>query len=155
MVLTDPVLGIKGTIDKANELAKIILNSFMPLQVFLKLIFKKLFLVWQPCQSTNSLFNYRSGNFSPNWWSNRCLCFWYWDWWNGLKFNKNLFNLFRWLGLVVISERGSLNFLLVFNTFSIKIYFLALRCWANRKCCFEWRTAWSTQNSRFSSTKYF
>ncbi|CAK5095647.1 unnamed protein product [Meloidogyne enterolobii] len=32
MVLTDPVLGIKGTIDKANELAKIIPNSFMPLQ---------------------------------------------------------------------------------------------------------------------------
>ncbi|CAK5072466.1 unnamed protein product [Meloidogyne enterolobii] len=33
MVLTDPVLGIKGTIDKANELAKIIPNSFMPLQM--------------------------------------------------------------------------------------------------------------------------
>uniref|UniRef100_A0A915NCQ8 Cysteine synthase n=1 Tax=Meloidogyne javanica TaxID=6303 RepID=A0A915NCQ8_MELJA len=32
MVLTDPALGIKGTIDKANELAKIIPNSFMPLQ---------------------------------------------------------------------------------------------------------------------------
>ncbi|KAF7633130.1 Cysteine synthase [Meloidogyne graminicola] len=32
MILTDPALGIKGCIDKANELSKIIPDSFMPLQ---------------------------------------------------------------------------------------------------------------------------
>uniref|UniRef100_A0A915M725 cysteine synthase n=1 Tax=Meloidogyne javanica TaxID=6303 RepID=A0A915M725_MELJA len=39
LVLTDPALGIKGIIDKADELAKIIPNSFMPSQVVFDLIF--------------------------------------------------------------------------------------------------------------------